>query len=313
MRISSIVEKLKTERCRSSTRATYHKIWRLFGKFYERLDYKPKLWQDKIVLFAAYLIEECRLKSNTVKSYISAIKGVLAEDGIPIETNSFVMSALTRACKLKNDRVIVQFPIYRDLLKLILDEVKKFYDQQPYLSILYQVLFSAAYYSLLRIGEVTSSPHVITVRNTHIATNKNKILFMLLSSKTHNRGDKPQRIKITSIPATASIGWQGKLRVQKAIYCPFTIIKRYINARPVALSLDENFFVFSDRSPVNHVHARSMLKLMIQQIGLDSNLYNFHSIRIGRGNDLLKLGLSVEIIKKLGRWRSNAVFAYLRD
>ena len=140
----------------------------------------------------AYLIKECRLKSITVKSYISAIKGVLAEDGIEIETNSFVMSLLTRACKLKNDQVVVHFLIYRDLLRLILDEVWKFYGLQPYLSILYQAIFAASYYGLLRIGEVTTSPHVITVRNTHIATNKNKILFMLLSSKTHKRGDKPQ-------------------------------------------------------------------------------------------------------------------------
>ena len=110
------------------------------------------------------------------------------------------------------------------------------------------------------------------------------------------------------MPTTASIGKQGKLRIEKELYCPFAIIKQYINLRPTALTLDENFFVFSDRSPVNPGNVRSVLKLMIQHIGLDANLYNFHAIRIGCCSDLLKLGLSVETIKKLGCWRSNAVF-----
>ena len=71
--------------------------------------------------------------------------------------------------------------------------------------------------------------------------------------------------------------------------------------------------MWQDYSPVLPTQANTMLKKCIQQIGLNSNLYSFHGFRAGRGGDLLKLGLSVETIKKIGRWRSNAVFAYLHD
>ena len=43
-----------------------------------------------------------------------------------------------------------------------------------------------------------------------------------------------------------------------------------------------------------------------------SELYLFHGFQSGRASDLLKLGVSVETIKKLGRWHSNAVFRYLK-
>ena len=35
-----------------------------------------------------------------------------------------------------------------------------------------------------------------------------------------------------------------------------------------------------------------------------------HGIRLGHVTDLLNLGVSVETIKKLGRWKSNAVYVY---
>ena len=66
------------------------------------------------------------------------------------------------------------------------------------------------------------------------------------------------------------------------------------------------------KTPVTPRHMNSCLKLMIKKCGFDKNLYGTHSLRAGRTCDLYKLGLSVETIKKIGRWRSNAVFRYLK-
>ena len=57
---------------------------------------------------------------------------------------------------------------------------------------------------------------------------------------------------------------------------------------------------------------RNCFKTAIRAERFDKRLYSVHSLRAGRANDLLKLGLSVETIKKLGRWKSNAVFRYLK-
>ena len=71
--IQGIVDRLKLQGKRSSTRKNYYVIWHLFNQFYIHLDHKPRSWEDRIILFAGYLIENEK-KSSTVRSYVSAIK-----------------------------------------------------------------------------------------------------------------------------------------------------------------------------------------------------------------------------------------------
>ena len=168
-------------------------------------------------------------------------------------------------------------------------------------------MFAAAYYGLLRIGEISESPHAVLARNVHIGTNKNKILFVLLTSKTHDLGSKPQLVKFGQKEN------DRPSRFDTPQLDPFIILNEYLAARPPALSDTEQFFVFSDNSAVKPEHLRTVLKEMIQKIKLNPNLYSFHGMRSGCTGDLLSYGVSVETIKKLGRWKSNAVFTYLRN
>ena len=262
------------QRYRDSTRANYYKIWKLFGRFYLRLDVKLTEWNDRILLFVAFLIEN-KLKSSSVKSYISAIKGVLAEDNIFIEEDSFLLSSLTRACKLKNDQVITRLPVYKQLFHLLLNQTKCHFESkgQNYLLILYTAMFTASYYGLLQAGEVTEGPHVILAENVHIGVNKDKILFILKSSKMHSKGNKPQQIKLTREK-------MDKCKPNK--FCPFKILQNYISARPAAVSSSEQFFVFADRSPVKPNPMRLVFKTLLTAMNIDANLYNLHSFRIGR-------------------------------
>ena len=75
----------------------YYKIWSLFNKFFIKLNFKPIEWCDRIVLFAAHLIEQ-KKKSQTVKSYVSAIKAVLKCNDIKVCENRYLLNSLTRAC-----------------------------------------------------------------------------------------------------------------------------------------------------------------------------------------------------------------------
>ena len=67
--IQSIVDKLKVQRHRATTRKNYYGIWRSFNKFFIRLDKKPKKWEDRIVLFVGYLIENNRTINYHQKLY----------------------------------------------------------------------------------------------------------------------------------------------------------------------------------------------------------------------------------------------------
>ena len=309
--MQSIVDRLKMEHYRSSTRANYHRIWKLFSQFFIRLDVKPVSWENRITLFVGHLIES-QVKSNTIRSYLSAIKGVLAEGGINIHQDSFELTSLIRVCKIKNDCLVARLPINKGMLKVLLDETLKWCSAkgQDYLKTLYMAIFAAAYFGLLRIGEIAASPHAIKAKNVHIGTNKNKLLFLLETSKTHNKGDKPQLIKIAStlrddIPATR------ENTAEK--YCPFDLIRNYLAIRPPARNDGEQFFMLSDNSPVLQDQIRNNLKRFLRMANFNEQFYCFHGFRSGRAGDLLKLGVSVETIKQIGHWRSNAVFTYLRE
>ena len=253
---------------------------------------------------------ERKLQSSTVKTYIAAIRSVLNELGEKIKEDQCLLTSLTKACRLKNNEAVHRFPICKGMLKMLLKQVTKMFtgsqtNQQPYLETLFKAIYSTAYYGLLRIGEMAKGSHTILVRNTYIGTNKDKILFILMSSKTHCKGDPPQKVKISRSPL------DGKSK-QIDKFCPFQLLRDYMAVRPESRSKDKQFFVLSDNTPVCPAFIYKNLKLILKEAGFD-DYYSFHSFIAGRTQDLLRLGLSVETIKDIGCWKSNAVFAYLKN
>ena len=153
-----------------------------------------------------------------------------------------MLSAIVRACKLKNDVLTPRLPIQFALFEMILFEVERHFAMQPYLSCLYKAIFALAYYGMLRIGEMAKSKHVIKACDVHIACNKNKILVILYSSKTHDVGLLPQKIKITE-------NEEFKAKCDRN-FCPFRLLRNFIKIRRNYIDNSEQFFVYSDWSPV---------------------------------------------------------------
>ena len=133
--------------------------------------------------------------------------------------NRMLLSSLTHACKLVNDTVKTRLPIGIGLLEVILFELDRMFSTQPYLLSLYQTIISLGYYGLFRVGELTDSPHVIKAANVHLGKNKNKILVILLSSKTHGKESAPQTVKIT--------GGDSYTITKNRFFCPFSFNQEF--------------------------------------------------------------------------------------
>ena len=86
----------------------------------------------------------------------------------------------------------------------------------------------SAYYGLLRAGEVASGPHSLRARDVLIGRNKKKFLFILWTSKTHGRGSKPQRIKISA----QKIESVSQDEVDSDTHCPFNMLRNFSDMRP---------------------------------------------------------------------------------
>ena len=94
-------------------------------------------------------------------------------------------------------------------------------------------------------------------------------------------------------------------------FCPFQCLCEYLFKRGGFRDYEEQFFIFSDGSPVTATNFRTTLKSMLRKGGFNASLYGTHAFRAGRACDMVEMGISVETIKQIGRWKSNAVFTYL--
>ena len=257
--LQSFVDQLRLQKYRKSMQLSYFKVWQNFNEFFIKLDQKPDSWEQRLTLFVAFLINKNR-KSNTIKSYISAIKALLLNIGVELNQDQVLLTALTRACKINNDRVATKIPIRKELLSLLISKLDKLYlDENPqqYLATLYKALFCTAYYGLFRINELTKSQHVIRAIDVHIATNKEKLMFVLHSSKTHMPGGKPQIIKLS---ATA----HNNNHFVDRTTCPFQHLQEFLKLRRRRACNEEQFFIFSDRSPVLARHVSQLLALLLK-------------------------------------------------
>ena len=281
---------------RSSTTRTYLSIWRQFKKFVIRLDVKPKTWEDKVTLFVGYKIKQ-EMQSSTLKSYVSAIKKTLIEDGYDWDDKKILLGSLRKACKIVNDKVHVRLPIQCSLLEMLLFEIQRIFRDkgQLFLQTLYQALFAISYYGLMRVGEVTLSDHVVKAKDIHEADGKDKILIILYSSKTHTTRMRPQKIKITSNQSEKSGHYA------KRYFCPDSLVRKFLHLRGNYDYDSDKFFVFKDGTPVTAKHARNMLKLTLNNLGLNAKFYGMHSFRVGRTTDLIKYNYSFEEVKCMGR------------
>ena len=250
-------------------------------------------------------------KSTTVKSYISAIKAVLRQDGVEMNEDKYLLTSLTKACQYVNGVVRTRLPIQRGLCGYLVKQTEEHFQDlgQPYLAALYTLIFASSYYVMLRIGEVTMGAHPIKVKDVRISKSKKKIAFILRSSKTHWMDTKPQTIKITS--SVTGRDNQDSLEPELR-FCPYQLIKRYMSFRKWKKSKLEPFYVFQDRSPVKPFHVRTVLKKMLTLISLDAANYGTHSFRIGRSIDLYHAQVEIATIKKLPRWTSNIMYVYLK-
>ena len=210
--MENILDRLKNCSRRDSTMKNYTSVWKKFNNFIIALDVKPRIWEDRMSLFGAFLFNN-GMQSSTLRSYFLAITSILKDDGYTVNYEKLLLSSLVRSCKMINDKASAKLPIQLPLLEILLFEFGQKFAQQPYLEKLYKALFLLAYYGMFRISELTSGLHPVRAKDVHIAQNKQKLLFMLYSSKNHDAASRPQRVKIT---ANANSHKAGKI-----FFCPF--------------------------------------------------------------------------------------------
>ena len=196
--LNSILEKFKNRQTRDSTINYYLGIWRHLNKFIISLDTRENLsWEEKTALFGAHLVDG-GVQSSTLKSYISAIKFILRQDGYQWDNNKAILSSLVKGCKLENDRVKIKLCIQKNLFEMLIFELERLFGEenvQPYLETMYKAIFCLAYYGMMRVGEVTMGTHTLKAGDIHVSEKKDKNLGCFVHIKNSRKRVKTTKDK----------------------------------------------------------------------------------------------------------------------
>ena len=152
---------------------------------------------------------------------------------------------------------------------------------------LFSAAFSVAYHGLLRVGEIAfnviHSHHVIAISNVSVSGN-GLLNISILSSKTDQ------------------IGMGTLISLQPQIYkdvCPCNLMHSFLTDRPL---IPGPVFCHCDGRLLTRYQFVSVLKKALERVGVKHK----YSFRIGYATSLSILGLSDDVILKLGRCISDA-------
>lgn len=164
-------------------------------------------------------------------------------------------------------------------------------------------LFSAAYsisfFGALRVGEVvcegggTHSQRGVLMSDLTLAGDD--LIVRVRSSKTDQQG----KGALIRLPAVHSKG-----------PCPVRDTRRFLYLRPKGPG---PLLLHADGSPLTRHQFTRVMRSALSACGLPPLEFAAHSFRIGAATTAMHMGLSTERIKELGRWKSNAYKAYVRN
>lgn len=129
---------------------------------------------------------------------------------------------------------------------------------------------------------------LISIRASDVIISDRSVKILIGRSKTDQLG---------------KVNWLHLHALDNSKICPVLLVKKYYVARPLKNS---KFFLHESGLPLTKYQFTSVLKKCLKLLKLDHAQLTSHSFIIGAATKAARLGLDVNKIKKIGRWKSNS-------
>ena len=274
-----------------SSARRYENNWTRFVTFVQKLDRKRRYMPaspNTVIAFVQHLKNEGKAP-NTIRTFLSAISERHKACRYPDPTNDYLVAKTVKGVAHACPHVDQRQPLSTRDLSIIIKSVPTS-RCSSYTVILLRAMFSLMFFWFLRIGEVTASPHNLSVSQCRIKPSKLRLVFQ---SYKHSAG----------CPFTLDVLPTGKAA------CPYRRMVDYIKLR----GHDQGpLFRYANKLPVQKTAFAKYLKAIIANTELTSKKISPHCFRIGAATWAAKSGFSSEQIKAMGRWHSNSYQKYIR-
>ncbi|XP_069823144.1 uncharacterized protein [Dendropsophus ebraccatus] len=162
--------------------------------------------------------------------------------------------------------------------------------------VLFQALFSLAFFGAFRLGELVSfskiSPSGLLLSDVSISSGILSVLIRFSKTDQLGRGSV---LRINAFSGSE--------------VCPIKCLSSYLAIRP---AIDGVLFIHEDLSFVTRYQFNRVLRLCLVNLGLGNLRFTSHSFRIGAATEAASAGLDEQLIRRLGRWDSNRFKLYIR-
>lgn len=282
-----------------STRKAYRTGTRRYKAFCSLYAIHPFPTSERtLCYFITYLSQQ--VQHATARLYLAAVRAEQIKRGWedPLQHTHHLTSLLRGLKRTAKHRI--RKPITPKILTGLLHSILSnghLCKQDRYL---YATAISIAYFGCLRAGEITypstrsyDPKRHLTIKDTSIS--REALQLRIKHSKTDqaNRG------------ATIIIGQT------KQSTCPHAITSKFLHYRRHARRSDA-LFRLKDGSLLTRPKLQSMLRHTLRAIKLPAEQFGTHSLRIGAATAAAEAGVSVPLIKALGRWSSDCYRTYIR-
>lgn len=254
-----------------------------------------------MVNFLSYLLVSKKYSLSTVTSHVSALAYIHKLLGFEDFSGSFlVRQFLKGARKITSTKPDTRLPITIELLKKMIMAlhmtIKNYYDR-----IMFSSMCLLAFHGFLRVGEIcTKSQHalgnVIQCQDVTIVNEGQQNAGVEIFLKHFKHSTRPITLFIP-------------INVAAPDLCAMLALRRYRRLKKHSVG---PLFQFPDGTSVTYKFFSMHLNNVITYLGYDAHLIKSHSFRIGAATHAASCGFSEDSIRKMGRWKSNAVSNYVR-
>ena len=267
----------------------------------------PSLTEDMLIKFVAYCLNTLQIKYSTVKTYLAGIRYTYMVRGISCVFDYSSQGAITRLQtilkgykKLHSAPSLRRLPITYDILCDIVRMLRRG-TFGPSHDLMMETMCTIAFFGFMRCSEFTCIAAF------------NPAINLCISDLTFDHTMRLAKIFLKASKADPFCkGVYITLCQTDKYVCPYTALLKCMDLRTTDRALPSDpLFINDDGQPFTRYLFLSYLRDVLQRIGIDSNLYNTHSFRIGAESSARQARLEGHLIQTLGRWRSECYLRYI--
>jgi hypothetical protein len=264
----------------------------------------PVVCEQVFIQYVSYCHSQLHLSYSTIKLYLSGIRYMylrlggfnpLENSGRPFQALQTILSGVKKMQRCREKRT--RLPITIDILTkmcILLDQ--GMFDE--FTDCMIMSACTLAFFGFLRCGEFTVDDRFIAANNLCVDDVK---LFNDHLIVTLKRSKNDPFRKGVSIPIFAN----------HTVACPVKAMNKYLKIRSIKAVNQEPLFVQTDNSALSRNVFIQKVKVLLNNLGLESEHYNGHSFRIGAATTASNVRLEDHLLKTLGRWSSDCYTTYI--